>query len=210
MISKELEHLLTQGPIRVGELLVERLSSDRFEIRPRQANDPNPTIFKDAISARQIAKYDRNGKYRPLKGAPNLSQDWVLMLQTIEEVREALDYFYPGAVAGWIAYRRGELVPTHLRQTLNRQTGMYRITRRITPEQADQVVCMTCRSDTGCLRTILWKIDAYRPISCLPPEKFDVSYDQLGREDFTIPFLCAEACNLLVAAARAAVKNSSK
>ncbi len=208
MISKELEHLLTQGPIRIGELLVERLSSGQIEIRPRQIRDPSPTIFKDAISARQIAKYDRNGSYRPLKGAPNLPQDWVLMLRTVAEVREALDYFYPGAVASWLAYRRGELIPTHLRQTLNRQTGMYRVTQRITPEQADQVVCMTCRSDTGCLRTILWKIDADRPISSLPPEKFDVSYDQLGEEHFTIPFLCAEACNLLVAGARTAVKKS--
>ena len=69
-----------------------------------------------------------------------------------------------------------------------------------------------CRSDGGCLRTILWGRDASgAPASTLlPPEKFDPAHDQSASfppsgADF-IPLLCQEACNLLVAEARVVVK----
>jgi hypothetical protein len=67
-----------------------------------------------------------------------------------------------------------------------------------------------CRSDSGCLRTILWRIDAARPVTTLPPGKFDPQADQLGRSGTCVPFLCAEPCNLLVAQARAVVKPAQK
>ena len=101
---------------------------------------------------------------------------------------------------------------TPLRDTLNRQTGMYRVAGKITDEQIDALVGRFCRSDGGCLRTILWRRDATGSVAStrLPPEKFDPAYDQCGgpaqpRTDL-IPMLCQEACNLLVAEARAVVK----
>jgi len=58
------------------------------------------------------------------------------------------------------------------------------------------------------LRTIQWKRDlSDAPASTLlPPEKFDPGFDQTGREESTLPLLCQEACNLLVAEARKVVK----
>ena len=48
------------------------------------------------------------------------------------------------------------------------------------------------------------------PSTGLPPEKFDPAHDQTGGrsgdEGTMIPLLCQEACNLLVAEARAVVK----
>ncbi len=82
---------------------------------------------------------------------------------------------------------------------------MYRAAAQIGDEEADALVGNFCRSDGGCLRTILWARDAM-PSTRLPPEKFQLRYDQTGSGEAVIPLLCQEACNLLVAAAREKMK----
>ncbi len=91
--------------------------------------------------------------------------------------------------------------------------------------QIDDLVADFCRSNDGCLRTILWKRDQRDAIAStrLPKEKFDPNWDQLetpvepGASAFAkttadtatpamIPLLCQEPCNLLVAACRKVVK----
>ena len=86
-----------------------------------------------------------------------------------------------------------------------------RVARKITDEQIDNVVGSFCRSDGGCLRTILWKRDKIggSPSLKLPPEKFDSAYDQTGRAENAIPLLCQETCNLLVNECRKAVKRET-
>ena len=86
-------------------------------------------------------------------------------------------------------------------QNVARVTGP---TRKITDEAADQLIGRFCRSDTGCLRTILWRIHESRPVTSLPAGKFDP--DQGDQEGPCVPILCFEACNLLVAQARTVVK----
>jgi hypothetical protein len=87
---------------------------------------------------------------------------------------------------------------------------MYRVAAQITDSQVDELVGNFCRSDGGCLRTILWRRDAAgtTPSTKLPPEKFDITVDQTGLREAVIPLLCQEACNLLVAAARNVVQSS--
>jgi len=104
---------------------------------------------------------------------------------------------------------------------LNRQTGMYRVAAKISDEQLNDVIGSFCRSDGGCLRTILWRRDASGSVAStrLPAEKFDTSHDQTlwpgsatpatTATEATIPLLCQEACNLLVAACRKVVKMES-
>jgi sirohydrochlorin cobaltochelatase len=101
-----------------------------------------------------------------------------------------------------------QVFATPLRETLGRQSGMYRIAASISDEQIDEVVARTCRSHGGCLRTILWKRDARGtvPSTKLPPEKFDPAYDQTGRGEKAIPLLCQEICSLLLNECRKAVK----
>ena len=120
----------------------------------------------------------------------------------------ALDLFYPARMGAWRLFREGRLDATPLRETLGRQSGMYRVTAKISDEQADELVGRFCRSDGGCLRTILWKRDASGtvPSTRLPPEKFDPARDHTGGSGEFVPLLCQEACNLLVAEARAVVK----
>ena len=171
---------------------------------------------RNAKEALEIAKYDDAGDYRPLKTAPNLRRGWQLTLRTLEELKRALDYFYPGRLAVFAAWKTDQLRTTNLRDTLDRQSGMYRVAAKISDAQIDNLVADFCRSEGGCLRTILWKRDARGAIAStkLPKEKFDPAYDQAealcgpgsATPAATVPLLCQEACNLLVAECRKVVK----
>ena len=182
-------------------------------------------IFLNAGGATEIARYDDDGNYRPLKTAPNLRHGWRMELGTMEELKRALDNFYPGRLAVLVAWQSGQLRTTPLRETLDRQSGMYRIAAKISDAQIDDLLADFCRSNGGCLRTILWKRDQSGAIAStkLPKEKFDPTWDQVqaagrpGSPAFakataetatpaTVPLLCQEACNLLVAACRKVVK----
>jgi len=201
----------------VGEILVRRTRTDGFVLSHREDESPDQLqTYRDAEHAVEISKYDDAGNYRPLKTAPNLRHGWRMELATGEELRGALDYFYPGRLAVFAVWKRGELKTTLLRETLDRQSGMYRVAAKISDPQIDEVVADFCRSDSGCLRTILWKRDRNGTIAStkLPKEKFDPSYDQATAEPqsmpaATLPLLCQEACNLLVAECRKMVKGES-
>jgi hypothetical protein len=227
MIEQLLQECLRRGPINLGELVVREVGPGRFLIRHWKDDESQRKLIieTDAMAVLEIVRYDEQGNYRALKGAPNLRTGWELRLKSVPEVRQAIDYFYPGAFSTWLAFNRGEITPIDLRQTLTRQTGMYRITQRLTGFQAEDLAGRFCQSQSGCLRTILWTIDGKAPEKYLPRSKFDPQADQLRecREEQTeegragarpyrlaIPFLCVEACNLFVAESRKIVKVHSK
>jgi len=220
----DLEALLT-GSFCFGQILV-RKSGDRFVLCHRD-DEPRNSLetFRNAEDAIEIAKYDDAGNYRSLKTAPNLRHGWRMQFRTSDDLKRALDNFYPGRLAVFVAWQSGQLRTTPLRETLDRQSGMYRIAAKISDAQIDDLMADFCRSNGGCLRTILWKRDQSGAIAStkLPKEKFDPTWDQVqaagrpGSSAFakatadtaipaTVPLLCQEACNLLVAACRKVVK----
>lgn len=207
--SSATEDWLAQLPCAIGEILIQLEAGGGFLLCHREdvARD-DLAAHRNAEAASQLALFDDAGNYRPLKTAPNLRHGWRLLLGSREEVRLALDLFYPGRVAAYNAWLAGSLATTSFRETLSRQTGMYRVAAKITDEQADELIGNFCRSDGGCLRTILWPRDATGklPSTLLPPQKFDPAHDQTGRGERAIPLLCQEICNLLVAGARQVVK----
>ena len=212
MIEQALQDCLRSGPLRLGEVIVRSVQAAGYRIRHWQDDqeDGGKLVLHDnAGAALEIVRYDATGRYRPLKGTPNLRAGWELRLSSIPEVRQAVDYFYPGAFSAWLAYKRGEVIPVDLRQTLTRQTGMYRVTQKISTLRAEELAGSFCESGSGCLRTILWTIDGKAPERFLPASKFDPKADQLGQKRDATPFLCIEACNLFVAEARKVVKAPS-
>jgi sirohydrochlorin cobaltochelatase len=204
------------APLYFGQILVRTTESGGFILAHREDESLDRLQrYREPEDAIEIAKYDDAGKYRPLKTAPNLRHGWLLQLATDEQLRRALDYFYPGRVAVFTAWKTGQLKTTPLRETLDRQSGMYRVAAKISDAQIDDLVANFCRSDHGCLRTILWKRDQNGAIAStkLPKEKFDPSFDQTAVKNpprsstaATVPLLCQEACNLLVAECRKMVK----
>ena len=204
-----------------GQILVTKREGTGFVLAHRDdASLHQLQRHRDAENAIEIAKYDDAGNYRPLKTALNLRRGWRLELATVEELRRALDCFYPGRLALFAAWKSGHLKTTPLRETLNRQSGLYRVAAKISDQQINELVADFCRSDSGCLRTILWSRDRNCVIAStkLPTEKFDPAYDQActrrhtgdarasHSEAATVPLLCQEACNLLVAECRKVVK----
>jgi sirohydrochlorin cobaltochelatase len=210
-LEKALAAVLSENG-RIGQLLIQRTSAGGFVVCHRE-DEPSARleIFRRSGDALEIARYDDAGNYRPLKTAPNLRHGWRLELVDLAELRRALDYFYPGRLAMLAAWTENRMSTTSLRETLDRQSGMYRVAAKISDEQIDDVVGNFCKSDGGCLRTILWKRDAQGaiPSTKLPSQKFDPGHDQTGRGENTIPLLCQEACNLLVAQCRKIVKGET-
>src|SRR6478672_2918182 len=169
------------APFFFGQILVTKREGTGFVLAHRDdASLHQLRTHRDAENAIEIAKYDDAGNYRPLKTAPNLRRGWRLELATVEELKRALDYFYPGRLAVFAAWKSGYLKTTALRDTLDRQSGMYRVAAKISDPQINDLVADFCRSDSGCLRTILWSRNRNGVIAStkLPTEKFDPAYDQ--------------------------------
>lgn len=199
---------LGEGRTQIGQITIDP-AGGVFELRHIEDGGRTDLVLSENPNdARHLANLDDAGAYRPLKTAPNLRHGWRLRLADLAGVRTALDYFYPAMLGVLLSHERGELLPVELRQTLGRQTGMYRVTQLITNEQADELAGQTCRSTGGCLKTILWRLDAGHPIRSLPGEKFDPAANQTGSARPALPLLCQEACNLLVAAARPVAKKN--
>ncbi len=235
-VERSLESALTL-PFGFGELFVRKTATGGFVVSHRDDKSLDDLqTHRNAEEAIEIAKYDDAGNYRPLKTAPNLRHGWRLELATLDELRRSLDYFYPGRLAVFAAWQSAYLKTTPLRETLDRQSGMYRVAAKVSDQQINDLVADFCRSDSGCLRTILWKRDrsGVIPSMKVPKQKFDPSYDQVmaacsrrpasdarasrppsfysgvaGSEAATVPLLCQEACNLLVAECRKVVKGEN-
>lgn len=197
------------GQIRIAE------HAGAFALCHREdAGREDLQIYRAPNDAVEIAKFDDSGHYRPLKTAPNLRRGWRLDLADLAALRLALDFFYPGRVAALTAWDSKRLSPTPLRTTLGRQSGMYRIASQISDGEVDRLVGRFCRSqggEPGCLRTILWRRDenGATPSTELRLEKFQPEVDQTGRGEKSIPLLCQEPCNLLVAEARRVVRGEA-
>jgi len=209
-IEQALGAALAGGACCFGQISIARSSDDGFVLKHR-GDEEGARLqgFRRTQDAIEIARFDDAGNYRPLKTAPNLRHGWRLEVVDLSELARALDYFYPGRLAMLYAWKQKRLRTTPLRETLDRQSGIYRIAAKISDERAGEVVGTFCRSDDGCLRTILWKCDARGAVAStkLPAEKFDPGHDQTGSSETTIPLLCQEACNLLVNECRKAVKS---
>jgi|GEM_PF-179689 len=191
-----LDRFLLRGECMIGEILVKKDCSLRHH-EDQFLLEEDLLHYETPQAAREIIRYDAQGKFRPLKTAPNLRRGWLLKLNNIEDVILALDFFYPMALHLYEAFLENKLSVTPLRETLNRQTGMYRITQLLKDEQAQELISKICCSENGCLRQVLWSISKDQAITTLSDQKKSVP---LNPQE--IPLLCREACNLLVAAAR--------
>ena len=211
-IERVLASVLTER-CAIGQILILRKNKMGFVVSHRDDESrADLEIFRNPEDATEIARHDDAGGYRPLKTAPNLRHGWKLELIDLSALRLALDLFYPGRLAAFLAAGNGKLASTPFRETLSRQSGMYRVAAKISDAQSDVLIARFCRSDGGCLRTIVWKRDAEGtcPSTRLPPEKYEAIHDQTGRNEPIIPLLCQEACNLLVSEARKVVKAEAK
>ena len=148
---------------------------------------------------------DDDGHYRFTKGELSLMRGWMLVLSSAEELRQALDLFYPAATGLWFAEKDGRIEVEHLRTKLNRQTGMYRFARNLSDAGAQRLVKEVCGPGHCCVKKILWQLDEATPLDDSEASRFDGVAGDIDRTK-AIPLLCREACNHFVAEARKASK----
>ncbi|WP_455448556.1 DR2241 family protein [Natrinema thermotolerans] len=143
-------------------------------------------IHDDPRDARELATYDEDGRYRPLKTAPTLPGGWAFTGLSGDDLVEAVEFFYPATVANWHRELRGNLDVDHWLETAERQTGIYDVIDEL-PREAVAWMAEACCVDSQCLRRREWEYE---------------EGDDLDVDGGDGPFPCREPCSLVVAAAR--------
>ncbi len=212
-IATELRNLIRAGVHRMGEL---EIQADVYGypyvlchfLDADLSTEPSfggLDLHEGPDAARELCTYSGDGAYRFAKGQTNLRRGWVMALQNEENLRQALDQFYPAGVGLEIARRKGSLEVENLRDKLKRQTGMYRFARTISDAGVQQLVRSVCGPSHQCARRILWQIDEATPLEDSEASRYNGIPGDLP-ENQAIPLLCREACNHFVAECRKAAK----
>ncbi len=211
--TSKLERLLETGIRRIGEIEIQiPASNGRFILthyldasQAHEANYGELVVHHGAGDAREISTYSADGNYRFAKAETSLKRGWIMLLETAEQLRTALDQFYPAAVGLHLAALEHSLETENLRDKLNRQTGMYRFARTISDRGAQQLVREVCGPAHQCARKILWQLDADTPLDASEASCFNGIVGDVPESE-AIPLICREACNHFVAECRKAAK----
>jgi sirohydrochlorin cobaltochelatase len=212
-IVSELQKLIHDGVQRMGEIQIQtNVSNYSFVLShwqdgktAGQSGFGGLEFHEGPEAAREISTYAEDGTYRFTKGQVNLRRGWVMALADAEELRQALDHFYPACVGLHLALQTGTLDIQNLRDKLDRQTGMYRYARTISDAGAQKLVQKVCGPAHQCAKRILWQIDAKTPLEDSEASRFNGVPGDFP-ESQAIPLLCREACNHFVAECRKAAK----
>ncbi len=213
-VSQKLQNLLKSGICRIGELKIQtNVCNPRYSLfhhaDARLATMPSFGGLELHIGpddAREISTYAVDGTYRFTKGQVNLKRGWLMTLENEEELRLALDQFYPACVGLFLAQNEGILEIETLREKLNRQTGMYRFARTVSDAGAQKLVQDVCGPAHQCAKKILWKLDADTPLDDSEASRFNGIPGNFP-ENQAIPLLCREACNHFVTECRKVAKS---
>lgn len=142
--------------------------------------------YENPFDAREIARFDSEGRYRPLQTAPSLIDGWIYPALTQREVFETVDILYPATIPNWNLERTGELDITHWHETAQRQTGIYDMVEELSTEAVDWMAASCC-ADSECLKRREWEYD---------------ENTTLEADGGSGVFPCREPCSLVVAASR--------
>ncbi len=162
-------------------------------------------LHEGPADARDLSTYAEDGVYRFTKGQTNLKRGWVMALENEQDLRLAIDQFYPACLGLFLAQQDGILEVENLRDKLNRQTGMYRFARSISDAGAQKLVTEVCGPAHSCAKKILWQLDSTTLLDDSPASRFNGIPGDLSASE-AIPLLCREACNHFVAECRKAAK----
>lgn len=158
-------------------------------------------VHQGPSRARELSTWGDDGEYRFAKASINLRRGWRMVLADAEQLRQAIDGFYPAALGLWRAESAGVSEVQDLREKLGRQTGMYKFAGNISDQGAQRLVQEVCGPAHQCAKRILWQIDEDTPLEDSEVSRYRGIVGDLPG-DQAIPLLCREACNHFVAECR--------
>ena len=170
-----------------GELAILPNDGDGYELRHRDdltAAAEGLDELDGVADAREIARRDGHGRYRPLKGAPSLRRGWRLAGLDAAELVDAVGYVYPASVTNWHRERTDALDVSHYRPTAERQTGIYAEVEDLDADEVERIASALC---AGCTKRREWDEREGEALSA-------------PRGEGEVP--CREPCSFLIAAAR--------
>lgn len=201
-LTQTLTEAIENGVDQIGQI---RILQNPFRLHHINDQDLDSLeVHTNPDHARDISLYSEDGEYRFTKGELSLKRGWLFQLQSIEEVRQTLDLFYPASLGIWKAWKEDSVRIQNLRDKLSRQTGMYRRTRNVSEEGAQELVRTLCGPSNKCVKKILWQIDEDTPLADSEASRFEGVLGGCNKQ--AIPLLCQEACNFFVAETRKKVQ----
>ncbi len=215
-ISEKLNEWLKAGVHRIGEIeILNQSDGVSFLLchhedvgSARMVGFGGLEVHSGPDAARDLSLLNDEGGYRFAKACQDLRRGWVVTLADTDELRRALDLFYPAALGLNVALGEGRLEVENLRDKLNRQTGMYRYARNISDAGAQRLVTEVCGPAHQCAKRILWRIDAETPLDDSEASRFQGIVGEISGNE-ALPLLCREACNHFVAECRRVSKEES-
>lgn len=162
----------------VAQVLVVRRAEQVFELRHVMDAEVGSMELKllPAGELRSWTQETDDGRFRPLRASPDLRRGWRCEAHGLAELEVALEGLYPGFLADWFVVQKGHPPVTDYETFTRRQTGMYRLTAKASPEQARQIV-ESCCAARFCLKRRLWTapdlpadpVESKSIIPCLEP-----------------------------------------
>ena len=198
-LNQKLTDALASGIDQIGQL---RILQNPLRLHHLDDSDLDALeIHTHPQDAREIGLYTPEGQYRFTKGELSLKRGWIFHLASIAELRQTIDLFYPASLGLWNAWKNDTIRVQNLRDKLGRQTGMYRHSRNVSDQGAQELVQSLCGPANKCVKKILWQIDPDQALADSQASRFNGIVANAS-EETAIPMVCQEACNFFVAQAR--------
>ncbi len=179
MVTSPAEAMARREPFEFGQVTVAFHGLDAVLHGPGTGK-PESVVDGTSAAVRQWVRFDNAEMYRPLPGARTMRTDWCAHLSGTERLPCALDAIYPLALRHSEQWRAGTLRVVRLDEVLERQSGRYEGSSRLSDggrRAASDVLCGQC------VKTPVWRGDT--------PEGSTL--------------VCPEPCGVLVALCREAV-----
>ncbi|MEJ6581101.1 MAG: DR2241 family protein [Akkermansiaceae bacterium] len=198
-LTQNLTEALASGINQIGQI---RILQNPLRLHHLDDSDLDSLeVHTVPDDAREISLYSDKGEYRFTKGELSLKRGWIFKLESIDDLRRTIDLFYPASLGLWQAHEAGNIRIQDLREKLNRQSGMYRHSRNVSDQGAQELVQCLCGPSNKCVKKILWNIDENLPLDDSEASRFKGIVGDADKGT-AIPMVCQEACNFFVAEAR--------
>jgi sirohydrochlorin cobaltochelatase len=155
--------VLREGKLQFGELLLTEKSVEPL--------DSTKAILLDTPAS--LRKHIRENPFRPLASSCDLKRDWLVYVDSVNEIPAIVETIYPGAVQEWAALENNSFVAETLETRIARQQGIF---AKIDHEDEATIAHFVSGVCGRCIKAPLW-------------------YEQKDTQN-TIP--CTSACNYLL------------